>query len=153
MSTVQTWQTISTDLEDTLETAMRIGRKLRGGEIIELVGDLGAGKTAFVRGLAKGMGSSDDVSSPSFTLGNRYRAGRLTLYHFDFHRLDEPGIMRRELAETVEDPAVVVVVEWADSVRSVIPDDRLTINITAAGENERRFNFTYPQKLRYLIPE
>lgn len=131
---------------------MRIGRKLRGGEIIELIGDLGAGKTAFVRGLAKGMGSDDPVSSPSFTLGNRYRAGALTLDHFDFHRLEEPGIMRRELSETLEDTSTIAAVEWADTVRSVMPKERLTINITATGATSRQLRFSYPEKLKYLIP-
>lgn len=132
---------------------MKIGRKLRGGEAIELIGDLGAGKTAFVSGLARGMGSRDAVSSPSFALSNRYRGAKLNLYHFDFHRLDDPGIMRRELAEVLEDSEASVAVEWADNVRDVMPKERLTINMTATGENSRRLDFSYPNGLKYLIPK
>src|SRR6185312_5854101 len=95
MSTVQTWQTESISSDNTSDVAMKIGRKLQGGEVIELISDLGGGKTTFVRGLAKGMGSQDTVRSPSFTLSNEYRSGKLTLYHFDFYRLEDPGIMRR----------------------------------------------------------
>src|SRR5262249_33137193 len=141
MNIVPTWQTVSTNLQATSELAGAIGRKLRGGEVIELVGDLGSGKTAFVRGLARGMGSKDAVRSPSFTLSNQYSTGQLTLHHFDFYRLQEPGIMRDELAEIVNDPQAVVTVEWGDIVEDVLPDDRLTVTITATGENERRFNF------------
>ena len=132
---------------------MKIGSRLKGGETMELVGDLGSGKTAFVRGLAEGMGSKDDVRSPSFTLSNQYRAGTFTLYHFDFYRLHEPGIMRRELAEVLDDPKVSVVVEWADPVKSALPDERLTVYITPTGETGREFNFSYPEELGYLIPK
>ncbi len=131
---------------------MKIGRNLKGGEAIELIGDLGAGKTAFVRGLAKGMGSKDDVRSPSFTVGNQYRAGGVVLYHFDFYRLQEPGIMQQDLAEVLEDPKAAVVIEWSDPVKSTLPDNRLVIRITPTGENSRKFDFTYPESLKYLIP-
>lgn len=131
---------------------MKIGRKLRGGEAIELSGDLGAGKTAFMRGLAEGAGSKDDVRSPSFTLSNVYRAGKLDIHHFDFYRLEDPGIMRRELAETLEDPTAVVAVEWAAAVKSVLPGRRLTIRISATGDDGRRFELSYPPSLSYLIP-
>jgi tRNA threonylcarbamoyladenosine biosynthesis protein TsaE len=131
---------------------MRIGHKLRGGEVIELVSDLGGGKTAFVRGLAKGMGSDDAVRSPSFTLNNRYRAGTLTLHHFDFYRLEEPGIMRQELAEVLEDSQSVAVIEWGGIAEAVLPPDRLTIRIRPTGETSRQFNFSCPRNLNYLAP-
>jgi tRNA threonylcarbamoyladenosine biosynthesis protein TsaE len=130
-----------------------MGTKLRGGEIIELIGDLGAGKTAFVRGLARGMGSSDAVSSPSFTISNRYGSEKLVMHHFDFHRLDDPGIIKRELAEMLEDPRAVTVVEWGAAVEDVMPRDRVAIRITAIGDESRRFEFSYPDKLSYLMPE
>jgi tRNA threonylcarbamoyladenosine biosynthesis protein TsaE len=129
---------------------MKIGRKLHGGEVIELVSDLGGGKTAFVRGLAEGIGSRDPVRSPSFTLSNQYKAGGLTLHHFDFYRLKEPGIMRRELAEILEDPKAVVVIEWGDIVKNVLPANRLTIHIKATGETTRQFNFSCPNSLKHL---
>jgi tRNA threonylcarbamoyladenosine biosynthesis protein TsaE len=131
---------------------MEIGRRLRGGEMIELVGDLGSGKTAFVRGLARGMGSADAVRSPSFALSNQYRAGKLTLHHFDFYRLDEPGIMARELAEVLEDPRAVVVVEWGGIAEAVLPPGRLTIRIRPTSETSRQFQFSCPNNLKHLFP-
>lgn len=130
--------------------AAKIGQRLKGGEVIELVSDLGGGKTAFVRGLAAGLGSSDAVSSPSFTLRNEYRAGELTLYHFDFYRLAEPGILRDELAEIIADPQAVVVVEWAEVVTDVLPTERLTVQIRVTGDTEREFTFSCPPALHYL---
>lgn len=153
MSTDKTWQTVSTSLENTAKLAASLGARLRGGEVIELVSDLGGGKTAFVRGLAAGMGSSDKVRSPSFTISNVYAAGDLTLYHFDFYRLNDAGIVANELAEVVDDPKAVVAVEWASIVEDVLPAERLTIRIKTTGEFTREFTFTYPEKLKYLIPE
>jgi tRNA threonylcarbamoyladenosine biosynthesis protein TsaE len=153
MSTAQTWETESTSLEATLALAERVGSKLKGGELIELVSDLGGGKTAFVRGLAKGLGSSDTVSSPSFTISNQYQAGKLTLHHFDFYRLHEPGILEAELQELVDDPEAIVVIEWADIVEDVLPADRLTVTITPTGDESRRLSFNYPEELEYLLPE
>jgi tRNA threonylcarbamoyladenosine biosynthesis protein TsaE len=152
MNTVLTWRTASTSLETTVAIAARLGTKLHGGEVIELMGDLGSGKTAFVRGLAQGMGSTDPVSSPSFTLSNQYQAGKLTLHHFDFYRLTEPGIMREELAEILTDPRAVVVVEWAGIIENVLPDERLKVKVTATGESARKFSFIYPESLQYLLP-
>ncbi|HWB38638.1 MAG TPA: tRNA (adenosine(37)-N6)-threonylcarbamoyltransferase complex ATPase subunit type 1 TsaE [Candidatus Saccharimonadales bacterium] len=152
MSTALIWQTNSTSSEKTLELAEQIGRKLRGGEVIELVSDLGGGKTTFVHGLAAGMGSPDIVHSPSFTLSNEYRSDKLTLQHFDFYRLHEPGIMRDELAEILADPINVVAVEWADIVEDILPTNRLTIRIKTTGENERQISLEYADNLKYLVP-
>lgn len=130
---------------------METGRRLRGGEMIELIGDLGSGKTAFVRGLVRGMGSDDQVRSPSFTLSNQYRAGKLTLHHFDFYRLKEPGIMARELAEILEDPHAIVVVEWGGIAEAILPQDRLTVRIRPTGDTSRQFQFSCPNNLKYLV--
>lgn len=135
-----------------MRLAAGVGRKLRGGEVIELVSDLGGGKTTVVRGLAEGAGSQDTVSSPSFTLMNQYQAGALTIYHFDFYRLHEAGVMRAELDEVLGDKQAVVVVEWADVVRDVLPTDRLTVRIIPTGETARRFECMYPEKFNYLLP-
>ena len=151
MSTDTTWQTASTDLSGTMQLAERIGRRLKGGEVIELVSDLGGGKTTFVRGLAKGMGSTDTVVSPSFTISREYKAGDKTMYHFDFYRLQDPGVVGNELAEVMGDPHAVVVVEWADIVGSVLPSRRLTIRIKSSGETARDFYFSCPPELHYLL--
>lgn len=130
-----------------------MGSRLRGGEVIELVSDLGGGKTTFVRGLARGIGSQDPVRSPSFTLSNEYRADDLILHHFDFYRLEEPGIMREELSEVLQDPKAVVAVEWGNIVQDVLPAERLTIKIKATGPDNRKLVFEYPGQLEYLIKD
>lgn len=97
------------------------------------------------------MGSHDSVRSPSFTLSNVYQADNLTLYHFDFYRLDDPGILRNELAEVIEDPKAVIAVEWPDIASNVIPAEHVTLNIKPTGENSRRFEAQFPDKLSYLF--
>ncbi len=141
----------STNLDETLAIAEAIGSKLRGGELIELVSDLGGGKTAFTRGLAIGMGSNDVVHSPSFTISNVYAAGDLTMYHFDFYRLSEPGIIANELSEVIDDPKAVVVIEWANIVDDILPDTRISVRINTSSETDRQIELTYPDSLGYLI--
>lgn len=118
-----------------------------------MVSDLGGGKTTFTKGLARGIGSDESVHSPSFTIGNQYQGSKLTLYHFDFYRLREPGIMRDELAEAVGGQDAVVAVEWGDIVEDVLPAERLTVSIRITGEGSRQLDFKYPDSLAYLMPE
>ncbi len=150
MSTDMTWLTVSTSSKNTEQIAERLGTKLRGGEVLELISDVGGGKTTFVRGLARGMGSSEKVASPSFTIGRQYKAGKLTLYHFDFYRLHEPGIMADELAEILGDEQAVIVVEWANIVENILPNDRLSIAIKTTGDESRELSFTCPENLKYI---
>lgn len=118
-----------------------------------LVSDLGGGKTAFVRGMARGMGSSDHVASPTFTISREYKTDKLTLYHFDFYRLREPGVVAAELEEFINDPDAVVAIEWGDIVEGVLPEDKLVVSIVRTGETSRSLTFAYPEKLKYLLPE
>ncbi len=98
------------------------------------------------------MGYQGIVRSPSFTVGNQYNCGDLTLYHFDFYRLHEAGIMTTELAEILDDPMAVVAIEWAELVADVLPDERITITINATGEESRAMKFLYPEKFKHLFP-
>ena len=145
------WQTISNSPEITETIGQELGTRLRGGEVIELVSDLGGGKTTFVRGIARGLGSHDAVASPTFTISRQYRTGELTLYHFDFYRLSEPGIVAAELTEVINDPKAIVVIEWGEIVENVLPVDRLTVTFQSTGETIRQLIFNYPRKLNYLI--
>ncbi len=124
---------------------------MRGGEVIELISDLGGGKTTFVRGLARGASSKDKVASPTFTINRVYDTGNFQIHHFDFYRLHQPGIIADELAEVLGDSKVVVVVEWADVVQHVLPAKRLTINIKNTPEGSRQLIFQAPKELKYLI--
>jgi tRNA threonylcarbamoyladenosine biosynthesis protein TsaE len=116
----------------------KIGAELRGGEVFELVGDVGAGKTTFVKGLAQGLEVDDDVQSSSFTINRNYQ-GRdgLTLSHYDFYRLADAGIMSLEIAESLSEPKNIVVVEWGESVRDVLPKERIVVKITYLPETGR----------------
>ena len=121
----------------------RLGRLLEGGEIIELVGDVGAGKTTLTKGVALGLAIDEDVQSPSFTISRVYDAREgLVLAHYDFYRLADPGIMADELYETVHDPKSVTIIEWAEIVGGVLPDDRLTVAITSPTETMRSIRIT-----------
>lgn len=117
----------------------RLGSFVRGGEVIVLIGDIGAGKTTFTKGFAQAMGVSEDVQSPTFTISRVYDAHHgITLAHYDFYRLNDPGIMRAELAESAHDMSVVTVIEWAETVADVLPADALRIVMTAASESQRQ---------------
>ena len=107
--------------------------------VIELLGDVGAGKTTFVRGFAKGLGIKEPITSPSFTISKSYTsANGLTLTHYDFYRLGDPGLMADDLAESIATPNNIVIVEWADSVEDLLPKDRtkITINYNDDGTRE-----------------
>jgi tRNA threonylcarbamoyladenosine biosynthesis protein TsaE len=151
MSTGTTWQTESTSSERTEQLAVKLGASLRGGEVIELVSDLGGGKTTFTRGLVRGAGSRDRVASPTFTISREYNAPKFTIAHFDFYRLGEAGIVADELAEVAGDPHYVTVVEWGEIVHDVLPADRLTVRLQLAGEDARHLTFESPDTLVYLF--
>jgi tRNA threonylcarbamoyladenosine biosynthesis protein TsaE len=117
----------------------RLGALLRGGETIELVGDVGAGKTTLTKGIASGMKVDEDVQSPSFTISRVYEAGEgLELAHYDFYRLQDAGIMANELHETLYDPRSVTIIEWADIIKGILPEDHLSIRLTSPSEMTRR---------------
>lgn len=137
--------------EDTIGFAETIGQNIIGGETIELISDLGGGKTTFVRGLAKGMGSLDTVRSPSFALQHEYKAGKFILHHLDFYRLDDPGIMKEMLEEAMLDKDRVIVVEWGDIVRHVLPSERLKVVINTVLIDEREIILRFPDELDYLV--
>jgi len=151
MSTATTLQIDSTSSEQTEQLAEKLGAKLHGGEVIELVSDLGGGKTTFTRGLVRGTGSTDQVASPTFMLSREYAAPEFTIAHFDFYRLGEAGIVADELAEVIGDPKYVSVVEWGEIVHDVLPENRLTIHIAQTGEDTRQLLFEYPLALAYLV--
>jgi tRNA threonylcarbamoyladenosine biosynthesis protein TsaE len=153
MNIDKTLQISSDSSEDTEKIGERIGNRLRGGEVIELISDLGGGKTTLVRGIARGFGSQDKVSSPTFTVNKEYRSGDKRIVHYDFYRLHDPGLMQFELAEALSEPDTVVIVEWADIVQDVLPQSRMTITITSTGTNGRLFKLKTSDSLAYLLGE
>lgn len=127
-----------------------LGRRLKGGEVIELISDLGGGKTTLTRGIARGAGSSDMVGSPTFTVSKVYKTQKLDIHHFDFYRLGEAGLIEHELQDLLGDQNIVVIIEWGDVVQHVLPESRLTIQIEHAGNDERKLTYSCPDEYSYL---
>ena len=120
-----------------------IGANMHGGEVIELIGDVGAGKTTLTKGVALGLGVAEPVQSPTFTISRVYESrDDLTLYHYDFYRLGEAGIMAEDIGEAINQPGSIVVVEWSGAVSDVLLQDRLKININATSEDFRQVEIT-----------
>jgi tRNA threonylcarbamoyladenosine biosynthesis protein TsaE len=133
-----THKTFTTQSEDeTASAARELGAMLSAGDVVLLFGDLGAGKTAFVRGLAEGLGiGGDEVSSPTFTLVQEYRRGRLRLIHVDLFRLNDP----REIEDLGLDEIAaggVLAIEWAEKLPRA-PEAAVEVRITHTEANTRR---------------
>lgn len=105
--------------------------------VIEMIGDVGTGKTTLTRGIARGLGVKEAVTSPSFTLSKRYGFPDGSLIHYDFYRLDEPGILAETLEETINEPKTVSIVEWGESVNEILPEKHMVIKISY-NEDETR---------------
>ncbi|UAL52559.1 MULTISPECIES: tRNA (adenosine(37)-N6)-threonylcarbamoyltransferase complex ATPase subunit type 1 TsaE [Metabacillus] len=135
-----TKHTVKTNSPDeTTKLAVRLGELVKPGDVITLEGDLGAGKTAFTKGLAKGMGIRKNVNSPTFTIMKEYRDGRLPLYHMDVYRMDDSD---EDLGfdEFFEGEGVTVV-EWAHLIQEQLPPDRLGIRILRVEDESREIIF------------
>jgi tRNA threonylcarbamoyladenosine biosynthesis protein TsaE len=130
--------TITTASEaETIAAGESLGRTLRSGDLVLLYGNLGAGKTAFVRGLANGIGANpEDVSSPTFTLVQEYSGPSVTLYHVDLYRLEPAEIDDLGLEDLVSAEGIVAI-EWAERWRGR-PDDAIEVTLEDVGDEERR---------------
>lgn len=125
--------------QETAQLGEKLAGFLRGGEVLELVSDLGGGKTTFSQGIVKGLGSSDAVTSPTFTISNVYHGSTLDIHHYDFYRLGELGLMSEELQETLQDLKIVSIVEWAGEAHDILPPERLIrIEIRPTADNEQQ---------------
>lgn len=109
--------------------------------VIELVGDVGAGKTTFTKGLARGLEITEEITSPTFTISKVYENSRgQKLVHYDFYRLENPGIMVEDLFENLQDPHTVTVIEWADTVSEILPANHLRLEILINDDGSRTLN-------------
>lgn len=127
---MQVWQTQNE--QQTEDAGRALAETLRGGEVITLRGDLGAGKTVFTRGLARGLGIASPILSPTFTIVREY-TGRLKLYHFDFYRLTEAEELGEIGFEEYMQSDAVVVIEWAELFPEVLPARRISVQIEVSG--------------------
>ena len=123
--------------EETAALAQRLAEDLKGGEVLAFTGGMGAGKTAFTRGLVLGLGAGDVVSSPTFALVNEYR-GRLTVEHFDMYRVNGWDDLYSTGFFDYLDTDSVLVIEWSENVAGALPEDVIAVDIRPGeGENDR----------------
>lgn len=128
---------ITKNPEETFELGKKLGQKLQKGDIVCLVGDLGAGKTAFSKGIGEGLEVVDYITSPTYTIINEYH-GRLPLYHFDVYRLNDIDEMYELGYEEYFFGDGVVIVEWADLIKDIIPESAIWITINGTMTDDER---------------
>jgi tRNA threonylcarbamoyladenosine biosynthesis protein TsaE len=130
---------IINNVEDTLKLGKQLGTKVNPGDIICINGDLGAGKTHFTKGIAKGLGIEDHITSPTFTIVNEYEGGRLKLYHFDVYRVNDPDEIYAIGFDEYIFAKGVSVIEWSDYISELIPEDFLSVHISKLQEQGENF--------------
>jgi tRNA threonylcarbamoyladenosine biosynthesis protein TsaE len=130
---------VSRSEEDTLELAENIESEKFPGMVICLNGELGSGKTVFVKGFAKALGISDTVTSPTFNLVKEYTSGEMNLYHMDVYRLED-GNREFGLNDYLNQDAVVII-EWPEMIEDQLPEERLDVTFKVTGENTRTLVF------------
>lgn len=119
----------SDSFESTYEFAKSLGQKATAGQVYTLIGDLGVGKTVFAQGFADGIGIDDSVNSPTFTILQIYDEGRLPLYHFDVYRIEDPEEMYEVGLDEYLYGDGVCLIEWADLISELIPENHIRIEI------------------------
>lgn len=126
--------------EETESIGFKLAQTLRGGEVIAFRGGLGMGKTCFTRGLARGLGFTGTVTSPTFALINEYIGGRLPLYHFDMYRISGwEDLYSTGFFEYAEQGGVIAA-EWSENIENALPAGTVTVSFEQTGENERVIN-------------
>ena len=137
---------ISNSVAETENFAEMLATDFVGGEVLLLIGDLGAGKTHFVKGLAKGLGIDEVITSPTFALHNSYE-GRLTLNHFDFYRVDDSEeVAILGLNEFFYDKHAVAAIEWSENIKDLLPRNCISITISKVDDNTRKITITQENK-------
>jgi len=130
---------ISNSVEETIGMGEALARSLKAGDVVALVGNLGAGKTILTKGIAKGLGVKNVryVNSPTFVIIKEYK-GRIPLYHFDIYRLNKSSMLDSESYEEYFYGDGVTVIEWADKVRSILPKKYIEVKLSVVGEGKRK---------------
>ena len=128
------------EMEDCGEQLARqiLSSQSSSATIIELIGDVGVGKTTLARGLAKGLDIKEPITSPSFTISKIYALPQGgSLVHYDFYRLADPGIMVEDFSENINNPKNVVIIEWGESVKNFLPEEHHIVTIKYNDDNTR----------------
>ena len=137
---------ITNSPEETEKVAEALGRCLSAGTVLAYIGDLGAGKTAFTRGLARGLGCTDMVTSPTYTIVNEYISGRLPLFHFDMYRLRSSDDLFDIGWEDYLERGGVCAVEWSENVADAM-EDAIAVRIEKLGGDQRRITIEGGERL------
>jgi tRNA threonylcarbamoyladenosine biosynthesis protein TsaE len=139
--------------EETLALGEAAGANVPPGTALSLEGGLGAGKTFFVKGMARGLGISSEVLSPTFILVEEYRGGNLPVFHFDLYRLEDIGDVEKAGLFDAIDGTNIVIVEWGDRLPAGAVDFDVKIRIKVTGERSREITVTAPSSLHERMPE
>ena len=145
---------LSTSSEQSLAVGKQLGRHIRAGQLIELIGDLGGGKTTLVKGIAAGLGITKTITSPTFSIQRSYELPRGgSLEHFDLYRLEGQDTVTQELEEYLADPRAIVVIEWTKPFIATLRPDRLIIELRWKAEDVRDITITATGKTSQLLIE
>jgi len=130
---------ISNGIEETVRIGSELAKKLKRGDVVALIGELGSGKTVLTKGIAKGLGVKDVryVNSPTFVIIKEYK-GKMPLYHFDLYRLNKSNSLDSLSYDEYFYGDGVAVVEWADKIRKALPQRYLEVRLSVIGENQRK---------------
>lgn len=128
---------ISNSPDQTINIARALAASIDGGAVIAMTGDLGAGKTAFTRGLAEGLNCPCEVSSPTFAIVHEYAGGRLPLYHFDMYRVNSWDSLYSTGFFDYMDSGAVLAVEWSENIENALPENTIRITIKRIDDNKR----------------
>ena len=129
---------------DTAEFGKKLADELKEGDVLGLIGDLGTGKTTLTKYIAEGLGITETITSPTFTIVNEYHSGRLPLFHFDAYRLEAAGDAFEVGMEEYFDRGGISIIEWADMVAEVLPEDaKLILMEYGEEEGERIYRCTF----------
>ena len=141
-------KTVTTNsFEETQMLGEDFAKTLKGGEVLALYGDLGSGKTTFMQGLAKGLGVTRNINSPTFIIMRTYEVsskdlGLQNLYHVDLYRIEsEKDVEGLGLVELLNDPQNIVAIEWPDKIKNILPENKISIYFTYVDEDKRKIDF------------
>lgn len=146
---------ISKSLDETIRIGMDLSKHLMPGDLICLTGDLGTGKTSFTKGLGKGLGITEYITSPTYTIINEYYSGRIPLYHFDVYRLGSADEMLELGCDEYFFGNGITVLEWADNVLDILPEEKLCIIMNVGNNFDERIITmkAYGDKYKTILKE
>lgn len=131
----------STSPKNTINIAKKFAKSLKAGDVVILCADLGSGKTVFAKGMISAYGVKEPVTSPTFTIVNKYTSNKATIYHFDMYRLEDyEEALAAGLDELIEDPTAIKIIEWPEKCPELLPDNYYKVTINKVDDNTRTIN-------------